>query len=102
MRLILVIIKRKSGRTHLVRYTICDPRAGEKTYLDNGRAGDDGVVGDLALASSKDDVGLSGETLGDLERVASADGLGLDEGRTSDSDEGSVELGTLSDNIVVL
>lgn len=96
------MIKKRSINTHPVRPKFSDLRAEMGTYLDDGRASDDGVVSNLALAASKDDVGLSGEASRDLKGVASADGSGLDEGRAGDSDEGSVELGALGDDLVVL
>lgn len=85
-----------------MRSKFSDLKAGRGTYLDDGRSSDDGIVSDLALAASKDDVSLSGEASGDLEGVAAADRSSLDEGRAGDSDEGSVDLGALGDDLVVL
>lgn len=69
-------------------------------HLNDGRASGDGVVGDEVLAAGKDNVGLAGEALGDLDLEATVDGLGLNEGGASDGDEGSVDLASLKSVIL--
>lgn len=61
-------------------------------YLNDGRAGGDGVVSDSLVAASQDNVGLAGETLGDLNSEATLDRGSLDEGGAGDGNEGSVDL----------
>lgn len=62
------------------------------TYLDDGRAGGDGVVRDKLVAAGEDDIRLAGEALGDMDGEAALDGSGLDKGRARDGDEGGVDL----------
>ena len=59
--------------------------------LDDGRAGDDGVVGDDLVATGENDVALAVDTGGHHDGVASVDGGGGAEDRAGNGDEGSVE-----------
>lgn len=67
----------------------------ERTYLNDSRTGSDGLIGDALVAASKHNVGLTSESLRNLNREATVDDLCLDECGASDSNESSIDLGAL-------
>jgi hypothetical protein len=66
------------------------------TYLDDGGAGSDGVVGDILVTAGEDDVGLASEAGGHGDAEAAVDSSGVDKGGTGDGYEGGVDGGALS------
>lgn len=62
------------------------------TYLNDCRTSSDGVIGDILVTASENNVGLAGKAFGDGDGVTTVNSSGWDKGGSSHGNESTIDL----------